>query len=369
MSNYIQVQKILQGIISKTEFENICQKFQYEDTARKLTAYVLFQYFLLSALLESKSFRELSFRGTNYGLPKVDYSTLSKKATAIPFEIYSAVFQSVFESCNRSQKRKIRNKYGRILKIIDSTRIIKDESQWSWAQYKDRKSGLKFHTAYLPDAGLPSQIVTSPICTGDSVVMEKFVENDTLLVFDRGYLNIEKMCKFDYIGQEFIVRMREGVNQLHEIDFDIAHDEKYQDHLCTLGKCRSIKSEYRNHQFRVINFYTDENKLISLCTNIMDLSADEIADIYRQRWGIECFFREFKQHFTIKAIFGKSPNSAFSQGIIAFICYLFTHCLYLAWKEFCPCKDTFLTFLRKLCYADLGCSLRNFCALFKAVFS
>lgn len=369
MSNNTQISQIMQGLIKKEIVENICEKYNYKDTGRKLTVYVLFQYFILAALIESKSFRELSLQGEYYGLPKVDYSTLSKKASEINYKIFAEIFIYIFNKCNRNHKRKIRSKCGRILKIIDSTRIIKHESNWKWAKYLGEKSGIKFHVAYLPESGVPCQIESSTINTGDSTVMEKFAENDTLLICDRGYLNIEKMSNFDCSGQEFIIRMREGINQLNTIDFDIAHDKKYQDYLCNLGKCRSIKSEYRNHQFRVINFYSDDNELVCLCTNIVDLSADEIADVYRQRWTIESFFRELKQNFTIKSIFGKSQNSAFSQGIVAFICYLATFSIYTSWNKLRLSPTNFLSFLRKLRYKSLNCHCKTFLAILKSIFS
>lgn len=362
-------EKILQEIITDEEIERISKKYGYIEKGRKMLVKTLFQYFLLSAFLETKSMRELHKQGSMYGLPAVDYSTISKKAKEVPFMIFIELFYIIFSNCNQQNKRKIRSKCGRILKIIDSTRIIESKSKWDWGFYKEDKSGIKFHVAYLPDSGVPEQIIATPINIGDSTLLDKFDEPDTLLLCDRGYLNIGKMCEFDYKGQEFIIRMREGINQLNCIDFDIAHSTKYSDMLCTLGKDRSIKSEYRNHQFRVINFKTDAGDLVSLCTNIMDLSADEIADLYKRRWEIEVFFKELKQNFTIKTIFGKSQNSAFSQGVIAFICYMILSCLYHS-LEYSKAKSSpFLIFLRDFRYNCLLCHGNKFNAVFRSLFS
>lgn len=363
------IAKILQEVITEKELGQIVEKHGYKDVGRKMTVMLLLRYFLLGAMVQSKSYRELAVQGQLCGLKRVDYSTLSKKATEVPFMIFIDLFHLLFKRSNRGNKRKLRSKCGRIIKIIDSTRIIAAESKWDWGKYKDKKSGIKFHIGYMAESGVPEQIEVSPIGVGDSVLLDKFRENDTLLLCDRGYLNIEKMCKFDYVGQEFILRMREGINQLNRIDFDIAHDPKYQDHLCTLGKDRRIPAEYRNHQFRVINFHSKDNELISLCTNVMDLSADEIAYTYKTRWNIETFFRELKQNFTIKTIFGKSQNSAFSQGVIAFISYFMLFTLYTSLAPFLSLKDTFLSFLRNLRCASLPCHPKTFYALFYSIFS
>lgn len=361
--------RILQEIISEKELAEIVAKYNYQDVGRKMTVMQLLRYFLLAAMLQSKSFREVAIQGQFYNLEKVDYSTLSKKATAVPFMIFIDLFNLLFSRSNRENKRKLRSKCGRIIKIIDSTRIIAAKSKWDWGRYENQKSGIKFHIGYMAESGVPRQIEPSAINVGDSVLLDKFSENDTLLLCDRGYLNIEKMCRFDYSGQEFIIRIREGINQLKQIEFDIAHDSKYQDHLCTLGKDRVLKKEWRGHQFRVINFFSDDGELVSLCTNVMDLSADEIADTYKIRWNIETFFRELKQNFNIKTIFGKSKNSAFSQGIIAFISYFLLFTLYTSLAKFLTAKDTFLSFLRHLRCDLLPCDFHTFYAIFHAVFA
>lgn len=369
MEKYKPIARILQEVISEEELERLVEKHHYKETGRKMTVKVLLQYFMLGAMVESRSFRELSIQGREYKLRKVDYSTLSKKAAEVPYEIYLDLFDVLFNKSNRNNQRKIRSKYGRILKIIDSTRIIAAQSKWIWGSYKNRRSGIKLHVSYLPGSGLPSQIKASPIKVGDSLLLDKFSENDTLLLCDRGYLNIKKMCEFDYAGQEFIIRMREGINQLHQIDFDIAHSPKYQDHLCTLGKDWRIKKEHLSHQFRVINFHNQNGEFVSLCTNVMDLSADQIADIYRIRWQIESFFRALKQNFTIKSIFGRSQNSAFSQAIIAFIAFLFLFTLYSCLSPFSPANCSFLSFLRLLRSHFIPCSSSRFYASLRRLLS
>lgn len=360
MEKYKPIARILQEVGRQEEIEELEEKYGYKETGRKMTVRVLLQYFLLGAMLESRSYRELSIQGQEYKLKKVDYSTLSKKATEVPYEIYLDLFDVIFNKCNRNDKREIRSKYGRILKIIDSTRIIAAESKWIWGSYKNHKSGIKLHVSYLPGSGTPSQIEVSPIKVGDSLLLERFMENDTLLLCDRGYLNIKKMCEFDYAGQEFIIRMREGINQRNPIDFDIAHSSRYQDHLCTLGKDWRIKEEYRRHQFRVVNFYSDKGELVSLCTNVMDLSADQIAAIYRIRWQIESFFRVLKQNFTLKFIFGKSQNSAFSQAIIAILAFLLLVTLHSSLARFISDNCSFLSFLRLLRAHLIPCSSSRF---------
>lgn len=369
MNNNKLIKRILQALISEKQCTEICEKYGYNDVARKLTVKVLFQYFLLSAILESKSYRELCLQGEAYGLPKVDYSTLSKKAKEVPYEVFLELFYIIFSKINRKSRRKIASKCGRVLKAVDSTRIVKDQTKWSWSYYKQEKSGIKFHLGYYPESDTPVQIIPSAINVQDSERLECFAEEDTLLLCDRGYVNIKKMSELDMQGQEFIIRIREGINQLHVAEFDIAHNEKYKDHICTLGKSSEIAKEYRKHQFRVVNFTIDSGERVCLCTNIVDLSADEIADIYRQRWSIETFFKTLKQNFTIKTIFGTSKNAAFSQGIIAFIAYLVLRAVYDTFSPVLYNISSFVVFIRSFRYNASALPVPKLLYFFKRCFA
>jgi len=57
-------------------------------------------------------------------------------------------------------------------------------------------------------------------------------------------------------------------------------------------------------------------------TNIFHLSAKEIADIYKERWQVELFFRWIKQHLKIKSFLGTSPNAVMNQIWVALCAYL-----------------------------------------------
>jgi hypothetical protein len=57
-------------------------------------------------------------------------------------------------------------------------------------------------------------------------------------------------------------------------------------------------------------------------TNRPDLTTLEIAELYRQRWQIELFFKWIKQHLKIKAFYGTSKNAVLIQVWTALIAYV-----------------------------------------------
>jgi IS4 transposase len=66
----------------------------------------------------------------------------------------------------------------------------------------------------------------------------------------------------------------------------------------------------------------DTGKDYVFLTNRLDLAALAVADLYRQRWQIETFFRWIKQNLKIKASYGTSENAVLIQIWTALIAYL-----------------------------------------------
>lgn len=322
MDKYTLVSVVLEAPKLKDFLDHAINNSEYTEKGRKITAYVLMQYFLLSAVMQSDSYRELSQLGHRFNIPKADYSTLSKKAAEVPYTIALQVCQNVLASSCRSKRRKLKKESETLIKAVDSTRITAYAGKWTWAPYMRESSGLKFHVAYLPALGLPAQIEVSEINVGDTAHLTSFRDSSAVLVCDRGYMNIEKFLELDKAGQKFVIRLRNTVRFQRERSTGIDCPEAYTDHFCTLSKHREVSKEAREQEYRVIKFMGANGKEVILCTNIKDMPADVIAGMYKERWDIECFFRTLKQNFSIKRLFGTTANAAYTQGLIAFIAYV-----------------------------------------------
>jgi IS4 transposase len=71
-----------------------------------------------------------------------------------------------------------------------------------------------------------------------------------------------------------------------------------------------------------VKFYDAENKkMLIFLTNNFDLSAQQIALLYKQRWQIELFFKWIKQHLKVKTFWGTTENAVRIQINIAIITY------------------------------------------------
>ncbi|WP_311764964.1 transposase, partial [Paenibacillus agricola] len=73
---------------------------------------------------------------------------------------------------------------------------------------------------------------------------------------------------------------------------------------------------------------------IRVVTNLMHLSAEQIAGMYKSRWGIEVFFRWIKQNLNVPVLFGTTKNAVFNQLFAALMTYVVLRWLYNSSKTF-----------------------------------
>jgi Transposase DDE domain len=76
------------------------------------------------------------------------------------------------------------------------------------------------------------------------------------------------------------------------------------------------------HLVREVRVRIETGKVLRLLTNDLSAPAQEIADLYRQRWAIELFFRWVKQTLNITRFFGRGENAVRIQIAVALITYL-----------------------------------------------
>lgn len=121
---------LFQKIVSEEEIAVIQDAMDYKDSARKLDVLTLINYLLCAAMNELKSYRDCADVGDQYGLAKVNFSTLSKKAGRVDYNIMKKLFHLVVSKCNRATRRSL--KISKELLLVDSTTITVGKSRLPW---------------------------------------------------------------------------------------------------------------------------------------------------------------------------------------------------------------------------------------------
>ena len=76
-------------------------------------------------------------------------------------------------------------------------------------------------------------------------------------------------------------------------------------------------------KLRRVKYHDNQtDKILVFLTNNFDIPAITVAELYRNRWRVELFFKWIKQHLKIKSFFGTSPNAVKTQIWIAISIYV-----------------------------------------------
>jgi hypothetical protein len=78
--------------------------------------------------------------------------------------------------------------------------------------------------------------------------------------------------------------------------------------------------QYHPEKLRPVRYWDEEQKReFIFLTSAMDISALHVAELYKNRWQAELFFKWLKQHLKIKKFWGAAENAVRIQ-IYAAIC-------------------------------------------------
>lgn len=351
MRNNTTIFDIFQTLLTKEEVITVCEALGYKDTSRKFTVYDLFQFLISAATNEYKSFRAGSDFMNEFGLKTVDYSTISKKAAYVDYKIAKKLFEILINKCNRSTRRVL--KLPKDLLAVDSTTITVGEGRLKWAKFKGTKAGIKLHVAFNVNTLMPQKVVETNASKHDGPIGEELINTDCIMVEDRAYGKHDRYDMFKSINQAFVIRIKDNITISYPKNIKSLRTENssiVKDITCYLGE-GSSKTENR---FRVVEFNDFYGKAIRVCTNLMSITPEKIADIYKERWKVESFFRFIKQNLNVKRLFGTNENSVYNQLFIALIAYVLLHFSYVNVSEKLKfVKLSFCQFIRKLLNSTL----------------
>lgn len=205
---------------------------------------------------------------------------------------------------------------------FDSTTIDLCLNIFSWATFRKHKGAVKLHTQYDVRTSIPVFIDVTAASTHDVNAMDNIkYEPGSFYIFDRGYLDFERMYFIHQAKSFFIIRAKHNLQfkRMYSATVDKASGICC-DQTGTLKGYYSFKGY--PEKIRRIKFYDKEQKRsFVFLTNNMHLKATEIASLYKHRWKIELFFKWIKQHLKITAFWGRSINAVKTQVYIAVITY------------------------------------------------
>lgn len=251
-------------------------------------------------------------------------STLSDANARRPESIFESIYRHLYatyrdELSSDSRKKQVPQWLSR-LQIIDSTTItlfsnLIFKGAGRHPNSGKKKGGVKVHVNIHANESVPSDVCFTSAATNDSfMLMPTKYDSGDILTMDRAYINYAKFEELTRRGVIYVTKMKK--NLIYETVEDIMYvspDGLVEYRVQQVIFRKKVKDgEDIVHNARIITYADIKKtrvKLVSLLTNDMNMSVEEIVDIYRKRWEIELLFKQLKQNFPLRYFYGESANA------------------------------------------------------------
>lgn len=254
----------------------------------------------------------------HWGLRSVARATVCDANRDRPVAFFQDLFSAMYQQCLNStpnHKFKFKSK----LFSLDSTTISLCLSLFPWARFRRGKAGVKMHTLLDHDGYIPAFVAVTEAKAHDRKAAKMVnLPKGSIVVCDKGYNSYAWFRALTDNGIFFVTRLKD--NARYEVGKRRLVSKK-----TGLTSDQTIIVKHKNAPLRLrrIGYRDSESgKHFKFLTNNFRLAAKTVADIYKERWQIEIFFREIKQNLHIKSFVGTSENAVLIQIFTALTVYL-----------------------------------------------
>jgi hypothetical protein len=318
--------------LPRREFNRCVRRYRGEYRARSFTAFDQFLCLAYAQLSGRESLRDIetclnSHREKLYHIGfrgAVARSTLAdanERRDWRIFQDFGQVLIGMAQQMYRDEPLAI--ELSQSLFAFDSTTIDLCLSLFPWAEFRRTKAAVKMHTLIDLGGVLPTFVaVTTGKVHDVNALVEMPVTEEAIYTMDRGYVDFARLYAIHRQGAFFVVRAKDNLRyqRLYSAPKDKEAGVR-ADQVIALVTQKSKKG-YPERLRRVSYIDKEGNKRLVFLTNHFEITATTVADIYKQRWQVELFFKWIKQHLRIKSFYGTSINAVKSQIWVALCIYL-----------------------------------------------
>lgn len=320
--------------VSRYEFDKYVSQYNGNHRVRELNCWNQFIQLFFGQLTSLNSLRDicLCLKAHNnklyhLGIKKhVSHTTLSRANENRDYRIFAEFGNYLIELVRPLYANTQIKNIGLDNEILalDSTTISCSINLLTWAEGKYTRGAVKVHTLLDLRGNIPTFIHITDGKYHDANALDLITpQPDTIYLMDKAYVDFEALYRMQVTGSYFVTRAMsnqkyEVVEQNYNIDqtTGLRADKTI---ILTVSKSKKLYPE----KLRLIEFHdTEKDNLLIFLTNNFEVSALEIANLYKNRWQIETFFKWIKQNLTIKKLWGHSPNAVKTHIWVAICTYL-----------------------------------------------
>ena len=285
------------SLINEYEFKKCVDRYKGDRHAIKFNCRDQFMVMSFAQFTDRAGLRDiettLNLCGDLYrsGIKAIPRSTLAEANEKKDWRIYQDFAMTLVKEATMLYKdEKLRIGLEEMIYAFDSSTIELCLKLCPWAEFHHGKGAFKIHTLMDLRGSIPTFVMLTPGKVNDARMMDKIpVEAGAFYLMDRGYVAFEKLYKhFQQKGAYFVTRAKDNMS------YEVIESRP-------VNKDSGVLSD---ETIRLAGYYST------------------IAELYRERWQIELFFKWIKQHLHIKTFYGTSKNAVYTQIWIAICDYL-----------------------------------------------
>lgn len=317
--------------LPKRSFDCIVMKFQGDKYVKSFSCWNQLLIMMYGQLSGSDSLRELICITTahaqksyhlGFGKVLVTRSNLAKANANRDYRIFE---EFAYKMISIAQEKRITKEFeikGRIY-AFDSTTIDLCLNLFWWANFRKTKAGVKMHTLYDVVTQIPTFLHITEAKVNDMNAMDEIpYEPNAYYIFDRGYFDLARLFTINLIGSNFVIRERSNL-KYEVVDGEAlieSPDNILYDQTIRLTGQRT-KERYTALLRRVGYYSVEHRRTFTYITNNFEISAKQVALLYKNRWQVELFFKWIKQHLHITSFWGITENAVRIQIFSAITAY------------------------------------------------
>ena len=318
----------LTSFLNRSLFNDYVRKYRGDKYVKSFTCWNQLLALMFGQLANRESLRDLivaleAHRGKCYFLGMgmhITRSNLAKANESRDYRIFEDFAYHMIDEARRKRVTDIFKLEGNVY-AFDSTTIDLCLSVFEWARFRTTKGGIKVHTMYDVETQVPAFVHITPAAVHDVKAMDVIpYELGSFYIFDRGYNDFKRLCRIDMLKSFFVIRSKgnlkyKAVRWKRRLPKNVLSDAEIE-------LTGYYPSKHYPKRLRLIRYWDEkQGRKFMFLTNAIGLPALLVAELYKNRWQIELFFKWLKQHLRIKKFWGTSENAVKIQIYVAIITY------------------------------------------------